>query len=364
MSSRNPRSQGRARNGARSTSTRSRGRRSWIVPAVLGGVVTFLVLSTRRSSLAATTPAITPGTTPGTTTPGGGHVRTAEEKAAAAARTKVNLLANYHVLTTQDPKTIDPNFDFEELEAMLRAYQLSTQADDIKRLALRVRHPSEPSTPGEVLLEPGSIMAVYNSLMTAMQTDIRSVDPALLERLASKLAGPGLRHFEQAAFAKAYAACAKDARAEPDPDFFPVSCALGRAPNQAPTTPAITQAMSALLTRYAEAMSKSLYVRDGDIPSVPADVRASLFLRVVDLDTLISDLTMAGRADEVTNLRARRDQLYQLKYENSVKRVRTADRGSLFHEASFADELEHAGYPSNAISLRGHIGNRQRELGP
>lgn len=279
-------------------------KRTWIVPAVLGGVVTLLVLSTRRPSppRAATTPPQPPGT-PQPTTP------------------------RHRPGSSETPRPAD--------------------------------------LPPEVVLEPGSILDVYRSLMGAMQADIRSVDPALLARLSQKLASFG--HVEESQFAAKRAACAKDAREVPnDPDFFPLSCAApGHVIFEAP--PVITEATSALLTRYADAMSRNLYAKDSDIPDVPASTRASSFIRVADLETLMSELVAGGLTREAASLRARRDQLYQQKFDHSILRLQTArSTEEINREARVASELVAAGYvtltDASGRSLYQAINDRKGEL--
>lgn len=84
-----------------------------------------------------------PDKTPPAITPGGKHVRTPEEKAAAAAKTRVMLLESYNVLVAQaatNPSSVDPNFDFEELANMLQGYHLPDQAHTIKLIASNTRN--------------------------------------------------------------------------------------------------------------------------------------------------------------------------------------------------------------------------------
>ena len=145
-------------------------KRSWIVPAVLGGIVTALVWSTRR-----------------------------REPTSATDSSKVGPSGR------PDPTTASP-----------------PPAEQLPPASAPVPPVAKPPTPN-VVLEPATILDAYRSLMAAMQADIHSVDPVLLERLAQKLMEFG--HPIEASFAEQRAKCAREVYGATDLDFFPVSCA-------------------------------------------------------------------------------------------------------------------------------------------
>lgn len=270
-------------------------RKPWLVPALLGGVVTMLVFSTRRASASS-----------GAETPPGPYP---EE---------------------QRPSAPPPG---------------GTQP------------PPEPPPPSpEVVLEPGSILAVYNSLMGAMQADIHSVDPMLLERLVAKLVEFG--HPEEAKLAGQRALCAREVFGETDLDFFPLSCAApGHVVFEVPQH--ITQATADLLRRYADGMSKRLYASSSAIPIALQNTS----ITVPYLDALIHDLEAGSLRTEAASLRARRDQLYQLILDNALTRLRSAKAENVNRENYIVTELKDAGYDTTlAETLRQAIYARKGEV--
>ena len=214
-----------------------------------------------------------------------------------------------------------------------------------------------PASPGTTPITPmttasaprpsiDELLVTHRVLMSRVQNDIRSVDPAALETLALWLGEYGRR--PESEETQAWATCVRDAIA--DPDYFPRAC--GRypyRPGQSPIFEApdvVTSYVAALLDNYRRMIATDL--RPGHIPTQ---------------DAIERDLRGVGRTAEADQLRARRNQLYALITRNAITAIERASSPSAI--ARFDDrvrELELAGYATDARRVTATMTTRRSEL--
>ena len=193
------------------------------------------------------------------------------------------------------------------------------------------------------------LMTSHKMLMSRVQNDLRSIDPAALELVAKLISMHG--YPDLAREAVTWADCARNALAETN--YFPRRCGpYPYTPGGNPQSPiaesrdVVSQHIADLRRRYVAWIANPLRERD-----------------VVDQDRLEDYLKVAGLTTETGALRGRRDQLYRLITDNAVQAAATASaRGGLSAMLERAREIQVAGYPAESQRVLNAVEARRREL--
>lgn len=193
--------------------------------------------------------------------------------------------------------------------------------------------PGGATAPGGATSAPAppttnELLTSYEMLLSRVQNDIRSIDPAALELVGKLLAERG--YPDEARAAVTWADCARTALAESS--YSPRRCGpFPYTPGQSPIVEGrdvITPRVADARRRYVSWVSGPL--RTSDVPSQ---------------DLLEDELRAVGLTTEADDLRARRGQLYKLVSDNTVTAV-AAGRISSDDAYARARELDDPRYPA------------------